>query len=293
MKKNLLSLAFSILASLAINAQTYSTTVYEPDDANPDWTNNYTTSSAAVAFTCDGLSFTPGGASFGALNNSETSFSDTDNNGNAITVTKTRYFAFGGNCYSGSTTPVGGTASAPSRRIVKVPIPAVPTGGKIILKAFGNISGTSGVGRQLLFVKSDGSSVLGSITYSSYSAGTGQVLKVELPDTFVGTDVILAGAVGDSRVWRIEVTKVTPSSLNTINANKSEANIFSSGKTVYVKNLTFKNANINIYNLNGSLIKSFKITSNNTQFELPNGLYIIKVKCNEGEKSKKVSVKNN
>lgn len=60
-----------------------------------------------------------------------------------------------------------------------------------------------------------------------------------------------------------------------------------------MKNLTSKNANINVYNLNGSLIKSFKITSNNTQFELPNGLYIIKVKCNEGEKSKKVSVKNN
>lgn len=286
--KKILSLFASIAISITVSAQTYTTssTVYNVADAVWD---GFSTAGG----TYQGISFNGNGSTFAALGTTTTNFDDFDVNNNSIVVQGTRYFGYGGNAYSSSTTPVGSSSTnlTPSRRIVSIPIPTVPTGGKIVLKAFGNISSSTGNGRQLVFVAGDGSKVLGYITYDAYDATKGKVLKIEIDDTYKLNTVILASAIGDSRVFRMEVITYTPdSSLSTISSKKTDTKIYTSGKTLTIKDLKSKNTEIKVYNMNGTLVKSVK-TSTDIQFELNNGLYIIHTKSELGEKSVKVSIK--
>ncbi|MEO8236905.1 MAG: T9SS type A sorting domain-containing protein [Flavobacterium sp.] len=64
--------------------------------------------------------------------------------------------------------------------------------------------------------------------------------------------------------------------------------IFSIKNQIYVTNV-LSNTDVKVFSIAGALIKSVKITEN-TSFELNSGLYIVRVKSAEGEKSVKVLV---
>ncbi len=70
-----------------------------------------------------------------------------------------------------------------------------------------------------------------------------------------------------------------------------KASVFSSGNKIYLADLDSKNTQVNVFNANGSLVKTVKASAD-TNFEINNkGLYIVNLKSEAGEKSVKVLIK--
>lgn len=278
-----------IMLSLNFNAQSFTTskTVYDVSSlAWNTWVN--------TGGTFDGITFTTNGSNFGSLTSGQNvNFADIDENGNSVNINSTRSFQYGGVSYSGSAiTPVGAaTPPTPSRRLVSLTVPAVPAGGKVEVKIYGNISSSTS-GRQIVVVDK-AYALLGFGQYDlPYDANIGKITKVILNNSVTDNLIYILAAIGDSRIYRIEVITYTPDgTLSTTSAKKIDAKIFTTGKTVNIRDLKAKNSEIKVYNLNGNLIKSFKTLSSDTQFELSNGMYIVNIKSEEGEKSVKISIK--
>jgi len=66
------------------------------------------------------------------------------------------------------------------------------------------------------------------------------------------------------------------------------SNVFSNGKLVFVSNVK-SDTEVDVYGISGVLVKSFK-TGSDTSFDLNTGVYIVKSKSSEGEKTAKVLV---
>lgn len=66
----------------------------------------------------------------------------------------------------------------------------------------------------------------------------------------------------------------------------SSVNVYSSGNRIYVSNVK-SNTRVNVYNMNGSLMKSFE-TNTDANFNFSNGLWIVKVNSADGQKAVKV-----
>jgi len=94
-----------------------------------------------------------------------------------------------------------------------------------------------------------------------------------------------------NNLYKIEVSgaNVTTPSLG-VDGFKADAasNVFSNGKLVFVSNVK-SDTKVDVYGISGVLVKSFT-TGSDTSFDLNTGLYVVKSKSAEGEKSAKVLI---
>ncbi len=146
----------------------------------------------------------------------------------------------------------------------------------------------SGGATRTIFV-TNGSALVGSAT--SNSGGN--------TDAAIVTASYTGGAgklyiYGDSacNLYKVEVTgaTVTAATLGTDDFKAgSTVKVYSTGKQIYVSNV-LSDTQVDVYSMTGALVKSIK-TNSDTNFDFLNaGVYIVKVKSVEGEKSVKVAI---
>ena len=239
---------------------------------NKSWDfKDFTVGAITADVTINGLSFVRGGSDLAIATNNMGTFVD-----GFVPVQR---LAFGGNSYSGSTNPAEGTTAMPARRYVKFDVP-----GPGIIKLWGR-GGNSN--RSLIISDSDGV-VLKSHTYATNTSADLPTIEYSYAGA-AGTLLVSTGA-GDNSLYKIEYTDAATMAVGDVKSGV-KATAFTSGNRVYVSNLESKNTNINVYNANGSLVKSLK-SSADTNFEInTKGLYIVNLKSEAGEKSVTVMVK--
>ena len=116
-----------------------------------------------------------------------------------------------------------------------------------------------------------------------------------LTASYVGgpTNLYIAGDQA-SNIYKIEVTgsmgTTTLSTLSTKDYSvKNQSLIHVKDRRVYLANINSSTA-VQVYTMTGSQVKNLN-TASDLDFELPEGLYIVKLKSTEGEKSIKIHVK--
>lgn len=257
MKKILLSLIVGFLSSINVNGQAlikkwdFSTITYP-----------YTESVGITAQTdLDGITLIPAASStnFGVVAANSADFGDG--------FISTKRFQFGGS--SG-----GGTTAQPTNRYMYFPLAAGTKTIKIWLRQSGTSART--------FHISNGNTILASYSYGDTSNRI-ETLVVNGGETY---NLYCEGNAFN--IYKIEIYEGTLSTTNI--KGKVSGQIFSSGKTVFLRDLKAKNAELKVFNLNGGLVKSVN-TSKDIQFDLNSGLYLVTLKTNEGEKSVKLSIK--
>lgn len=221
--------------------------------------------------TVDGLSFETGGSSLTIATNSLATFEDG--------YAPTQRLQFGGNSYSGSTNPVVGTTSMPTRRYTQFAV-----AGNAVIKLWARGGGS---GRSVLISDATGK-VLSSTSFAGNS--TSDIAVISYTYTGPAGNLIVSTGSGDNSLYKIEYTDNSTLAVADVKASM-KANVFSNGSKVYLSNLESKKTDINIYNANGSLVKSLK-SSGDISFEInTKGVYIVNLKSEAGEKSVKVLLK--
>lgn len=268
MKKILLSLAFGLLASIPMNAQNKTW-----DFANSPWT---TTSGYSGVNIVDNLGIyaneTGTITNMAAINASNSTFND----GYKGTIRA----QLNGAGWSSGITPNG----QPTQRFFYFAIGSAGSV-KVYFK-----SGSTGSLRTLY--ATDGTNIIASQASNNDGTDLG-VLTANYTNTSGNIFIAASAAVN---IYKIEVTGTLGTTapltlLSTTNIKgKVSGQIFSSGKTVFLRDLKAKNAELKVFNLNGGLVKSVN-TSKDIQFDLNSGLYLVTIKTNEGEKSVKLSIK--
>ena len=147
--------------------------------------------------------------------------------------------------------------------------------------------GSATVGNRSVFVTS-GSALYGSGTATETGGAT--------PNVIVTASVTAAGKVyvysdNGVTIYKIEVIGATVNTpalgVNDFQADAA-SNIYSNGKLVFVSNVK-SDTQVDVYGISGVLVKSFT-TGSDTSFDLNTGIYVVKSKSAEGEKSAKVLV---
>ena len=258
MKKTLLFLAFSLVASVGtVKAQTtwdFGT-----------WPNNAT--GEPVAVVKNNLGLVPGEtANFGIVEASSAVFQDG--------YPGTKRFKLNGGGYDST-----GMSSVPTKRYLLIKV----NGNSEITVWYKNGSAT---GERTLFIGT-GTSILASNTSSDGSSGLKYVYQYVGP----ARDIYI---YGDSslNLYKITATNVGTTVLGVNDVRKDmKATVYTSGSKLFVSNLESKNTQVNVFNANGSLVKSLT-TSSDANFDInTKGLYIVNLKSEAGEKSVKVLVR--
>ncbi|MCI9844035.1 T9SS type A sorting domain-containing protein [Flavobacterium pectinovorum] len=136
---------------------------------------------------------------------------------------------------------------------------------------------------------SDGTNVLGSAS----SVPTGDPLSapgviLDVPFTNVNGKIYIYNDAA-CYIYKIEVSGAGAAVLGNEKFNKEDvASVHSNGKLVFVSNVK-SDTQVDVYGISGILVKSLK-TSSDTSFDLNTGIYIVKSKSAEGEKTVKVLV---
>lgn len=268
MKKALLSLAFGLFASIAINAQTKTWEF-------SSWTGITTGYSGVNVVDNLGIYANESGTAITnmlVVNTSNAAFNDS--------YSATRRGQLNGAGWSSGVTPNG----QPTQRFLYFAVAGAGT-----LKVWFK-TGSNGSLRTLY--ATDGTNVIAS--QASNNGGTDLGILTANYTNTSGNIFIAAGAA--INIYKIEVTgplgTTQPLSfLSTTDIKgKVNAQVFSSGKSVFLKDAKTQKAEVKVYSLNGALVKSLSTTTN-TNFDLNQGLYLVTLKTAEGEKSVKVSVK--
>lgn len=173
-----------------------------------------------------------------------------------------------------------------------VTAPAIPTAkylqfnvnGPCTVKVWAKTS-TNGAVRNLYVT--DGATIYGVATTNSGSNIDTAITTANV--TAAGTLYIYSDA--GHNLYKIEVVgaTVTAPSLG-VNDFQADAasNVYSDGKLVFVSNVK-SDTQVDVYGISGVLVKSFK-TGSDTSFDLNTGIYVVRSKSTEGEKSAKVLV---
>lgn len=147
---------------------------------------------------------------------------------------------------------------------------------------------TGGSGTRTLYV-TDGTNVLGLLGSSSSTDN----LILTTPAATVNGNVYIYGDQSIN-IYKIEVTGAvgTTALVPVLGVDDffadAESNVFSNGKLVFVSNVK-SDTQVDVYGISGVLVKSFK-TGADTSFDLNTGIYVVKSKSSEGEKTAKVLV---
>ncbi|WP_379964325.1 T9SS type A sorting domain-containing protein [Epilithonimonas sp. UC225_85] len=257
MKKSLLLLAFSVVASVnSFKAQT------TWDFSSAAWP---VTSGELTATVKNNLALVPGPATvvnFAAVEANTATFSD----GNSFS----KRFKLNGGGYTST-----GVNTTPTQRY-------------LYFKTNGNTSITvwyknGGSGDRTLYIGT-GTAILASKTYSNSTDG------IIYTYDYVGpaTNVYIYGDQS-LNIYKITATNVGTTVLGVNDVKKDmKATVYSVGNKVFLANLDSKNTQVNVFNANGSLVKAMTASAD-ANFELNNkGLYIVNLKSEAGEKSVKV-----
>ena len=217
--------------------------------------------------TVDNLTIVPGGqTTFGVVESNSFAFPDS--------YTGTMRFKFGGTS--------GGFATAlPTSRYLTFPV----TGACKIKVWFRTAS--SATARTLKV--SDGTTLIGSqISNANVGTQTGNDYGILDVDYTGGAATLYL--YGESvNLYKIEVSGAGASTLDTKEFSKEDvASVYSNGKLVFVSNVK-SDTKVDVYGISGVLVKSFK-TGSDTSFDLNTGIYVVKSKSAEGEKTAKVLV---
>ncbi|WP_312766089.1 T9SS type A sorting domain-containing protein [Epilithonimonas sp.] len=258
MKKSLLFLAFSVVASVnSFKAQT------TWDFSSWDIVSGVTTSTVK-----NNIALVPGPetvVNFAQVEANTATFTD----GYAAT----KRFKLNGGGYTST-----GVNTTPTQRYLYFKV----NGNSEITVWYKN----GGSGDRTLYIGT-GSAVLASKTYSNSTDGIIYTYQYTGP----AADLYLYGDTS-LNLYKLRATNVGTTVLGVSDVKKEmKANIFSSGNKVYVSNLESKNTQISVFNANGSLVKSAS-SSVDTNFEINNkGVYFVNLKSDAGVKSTKVLIK--
>lgn len=140
----------------------------------------------------------------------------------------------------------------------------------------------------LTVIPAGGSAVSTSLAYGS--TGATSEMRISKLTADVGGDYTIGDYTGKMETYRIYGADVNAGvNLSTNNFNKElSLDIFSIKNQVYVTRIT-SDTQIQVYNMAGALVKLVK-AAENTNFELTKGIYVVKTKSAEGQKSVKVIV---
>lgn len=259
MKKSLLLLAFAVVATVGnVKAQT------TWDFSSAAWP----VIAGETAKVKNNLALVPGPetvVNFGAVEANSATFSDG--------YTASKRFKLNGGGYTST-----GVNTTPTQRYV-------------YFKTNGNSSITvwyknGGSGDRTLYIGT-GTAILSSKTYSNSSDG------IIYTYDYIGpaANIYLYGDQS-LNIYKITATNVGTTVLGVNDVKKGmKATVATSGNKVVISNLESKNTQINVFNANGSLVKTLK-SSVDTNFEVnTKGLYIVNLKSDAGEKSVKVLVR--
>lgn len=261
MKKSLLLLAFAVVASVGnVKAQT------TWDFSGASWPLNTTGEPTAVVK--NNLGLVPGPSTvvnFAIVEANNATFSDG--------YSATKRFKLNGGGFTST-----GNSSTPTQRYLVIKV----NGNSLINVWYKNGGGTD----RTLFI-GNGSAVLGSKTYSNST----DALIYTYEYTGPATNLYIYGDQS-LNLYKITATNVGTTILGVNDVQKSmKANVYSSGNKIYVADLDSKSTQVNVFNANGSLVKTMKASAD-TNFEINNkGLYIVNLKSEAGEKSVKVLLK--
>ncbi|WP_417939792.1 T9SS type A sorting domain-containing protein [Flavobacterium sp. RS13.1] len=129
----------------------------------------------------------------------------------------------------------------------------------------------------------------GTTVYGSAAAVNGAYVIFTANVTAAGK-IYIYGDAGNN-LYKIEVSGATVTApalaVDDFHADAA-SNVYSNGKLVFVSNVK-SDTQVDVYGVSGILVKSLK-TASDTSFNLNNGLYIVKSKSAEGEKTAKVLV---
>lgn len=282
MKKTLLAFAIGLFATVAINAQT----LLKTWDFGNDTANVYPigTAQAGTNFVTDNMGFV---AKIGTPTDIS-SFPNFEVITGSLTWTEDNYKAV----VNGKGIRTGGGSSATNNMPLQRFLFFNVNGGNYKIKMWYRLAGSPS---RYLYL-SDGTNLLATTTGNLNN--TSYILEYDTTSPLLAGNVYVYGS-SSMLIYKIEVygyngATLGTASLSTLSTTnikgKVSAQVFASGKTVFLKDLKAKNAEVKVFNLNGGLVKTLN-TSKDTQFDLNSGLYLITVKTNEGEKSVKVSVK--
>lgn len=258
MKKSLLLLAFSVVATVGtVKAQTtwdFGT-----------WANNATGEPAPIVK--NNLGLVPGETTnFGIIEGSTATFPDG--------YQGTKRFKLNGGGYDTT-----GVNTTPTKRYLVIKV----NGNSELTVWYKNGSST---GERTLFVGT-GSAILASNPYPNGTDGVKYVYQYVGParDLYIYADQSL-------NLYKITATNVGVTTLGVNDVRKDmKATVYTSGSKVFVSNLESKNTQINVFNANGSLVKSLT-SSADSNFDInTKGLYIVNLKSEAGERSVKVLVR--
>ncbi len=117
-------------------------------------------------------------------------------------------------------------------------------------------------------------------------------------DGFIGSYDYTGGATdiyvsndASTNIYKIEVDLPPYNTLavNDIKNLNDSSMIFGNGNQISLRNFE-SNSNVNVYSMNGTLVKKTKVTSE-ADLQVEPGIYIVQVSSDKGSKSVKVSVK--
>lgn len=131
-------------------------------------------------------------------------------------------------------------------------------------------------------------------TFTNPSFTTSTTYAYKITNSTTSTDTYTFwDTTGKLSIYRVYFADVTlPYSNPVLGVNDFHAdaasNVYSNGKSVFVSNVK-SDTQVDVYGISGALVKSFK-TGADTSFDLNTGLYVVKSKSAEGEKTAKVLV---
>ncbi|MDR7208745.1 T9SS type A sorting domain-containing protein [Flavobacterium piscis] len=164
----------------------------------------------------------------------------------------------------------GAASNLPTSRYFSFPVTGPTT-----VKVWFRVNGTGGRKCQI----SDGTTLLGELT----SEDVNKPLFLSVNYTG-GTGTIYVYSTAAINYFKIESTDA---SLSTKDFQADAAsNVYSNGKLVFISNVK-SDTQVDVYGISGVLVKSFK-TGSDTSFDLNTGIYVVRSKSAEGEKSAKV-----
>ncbi|MCF6130397.1 T9SS type A sorting domain-containing protein [Flavobacterium sp. AS60] len=253
MKRKLLLILPMVLFTLVSNAQDH---VWDFGNDTTNWPVNpgYNSSSPATT-TIDGLTLISGGSVIGAISAaSNTAFSDGFTNVNMMTV------------QSATGAPM------PTKRGLSFPV-----NGPCTIKLWVYTSSTnrrasiSDGTNELAFYLSASPSPYKSILVAYYTGGPGTIyVYTNNTMNFAKLSVETGLGIDDVKEEALPV-------------------FYTNGNQVFLSNVK-SNTTVSIYSITGALVKTIK-TNNDTSFELSTGLWIAKVKSEEGGKTVKLVVR--
>lgn len=260
MKKSLLLLAFSVVATVGtVKAQT------TWDFSSAAWP---VTAGETTATVKNNLGLVPGPPSvvnFAQVEANSATFPDG--------FSASKRFKLNGGGYTST-----GTNTTPTQRYIVIKV----NGNSLV-----NVWYKNGGGNDRTLYIGNGSAVLGSKTYSNSSDGLIYTFEYTGPagNLYIYGDQSL-------NLYKITATNVGTTTLGVNDVRKDmKASVYTSGSKVFVSNLESKNTQINVFNANGSLVKSLT-SSSDANFDInTKGLYIVNLKSEAGERSVKVLVR--